>query len=156
MQKQISNSGTYLLIFELKYSSSVKSLKQYKDIVLPSGYYFYTGSAQKGLPHRLNRHLKSEKKVHWHIDHITTNYEFEKKAVVIFNDAPGEFECEMTKILEKEFNCKFPLLKFGNSDCNVCKSHLLYSEKLPDYNHLLSKYQSAVLFIPSSSDTLGI
>jgi len=37
---------------------------------LPHGYYVYVGSALGGLASRLRRHLRSEKRLHWHIDYL--------------------------------------------------------------------------------------
>lgn len=37
----------------------------------PEGYYLYLGSALNGLETRLRRHLRRDKKPHWHIDVLT-------------------------------------------------------------------------------------
>jgi len=34
------------------------------------GYYAYIGSALSGLKGRINHHLKTGKKLHWHIDYL--------------------------------------------------------------------------------------
>ena len=36
-----------------------------------TGYYLYFGSALNSLEGRLRRHLRSDKKLHWHIDFLS-------------------------------------------------------------------------------------
>ena len=43
-----------------------------RRIRLEPGLYIYIGSAQNSLYHRLKRHIKYSKRIHWHIDKITT------------------------------------------------------------------------------------
>lgn len=128
-------------------------IKKFKDAQFPKGYYYYVGSAQKNLVHRINRHLKLNKKLHWHIDYITSNNKNNIKSILIFKDFSRNYECELTGKLQNEFALTHKAKGFGNSDCNVCESHLLYSKKQIDYNQLLSLYQSTVRLIPSSRDT---
>lgn len=37
---------------------------------LDRGWYVYTGSARGGLPQRLRRHLRRDKRLYWHIDYL--------------------------------------------------------------------------------------
>ncbi len=153
MQKIIElKTGIYLL--ELN-SDDINSLpiKKFNNILLQKGYYYYVGSAQKNLDHRIKRHIRSEKKIHWHIDYLTSNKNFKIKRIFIFPDAPKDFECELRKNIETEFSLQIPLTGFGNGDCNLCPSHLLYSIKPIDQNHFISLYQAMVLLIPSAKDT---
>ena len=39
-------------------------------IELDAGRYVYTGSAKRALESRIARHLRGDKKVHWHIDYL--------------------------------------------------------------------------------------
>ena len=36
----------------------------------PVGWYIYTGSARSGLVQRIRRHLRQDKRKHWHIDYL--------------------------------------------------------------------------------------
>ena len=96
------------------------------------GYYAYIGSAFGGLEKRVNRHLREEKKIHWHIDHLLIH----ARAVDVVA-APSEErkECDVSNELAKGL----PSIKgFGSSDCK-CESHLFYS---PDSNELLRRVLS--------------
>ena len=39
----------------------------------PKGNYIYTGSAKRNIEKRIERHLSSNKKLHWHIDYLLEN-----------------------------------------------------------------------------------
>lgn len=152
MQKQINKGGIYILeIVPTKtFSFSHKILGNH---YFSMGYYYYVGSAQLNLDHRIKRHITKSKKLHWHIDYITSNKFTHITNVYILNNFTKEFECKIVEDLYNHFNMQFPIKSFGNSDCKICKSHLLYCEKQISYNQLCSLYQSAVSFIPSSKDT---
>ena len=147
-----SNSGIYILeTYVPKYFSL--GIPKFKNLIIYRGYYYYVGSAQKNLKQRIERHLRKDKKIYWHIDHITVPEQNRIKTVLIFEDKAKDYECSLVTEIENFYNLKHPQMGFGNSDCNKCKSHLLYSKKRIDHNHLFSRYQSIVRFIPSSSET---
>ncbi|HPN39145.1 MAG TPA: DUF123 domain-containing protein [Melioribacteraceae bacterium] len=100
------------------------------------GYYYYVGSAQKNLQSRIDRHKKKIKKIHWHIDNITTNINSDINNVFVFINAKKDFECELRDLIEHKFNLTHPIKNFGNSDCNKCFSHLLYSKNKIDLREL--------------------
>lgn len=150
MQKQINN-GIYIL--ELKVQSSIKfSHQRLGSLVLKKGFYYYVGSAQKHLIKRINRHLLKEKKLHWHIDYLTTNNKVTLGNTFIIPNLSKSYECKINKQLSSEFGFEYPIKNFGSSDCNDCVSHLLFSPSGLNYNQLCSLYHSTVLFMPSSSD----
>ncbi len=130
-------------------------IKKYKGEIFQQGFYFYAGSAQKNFSHRIARHLKKAKTIHWHIDHLTSNESLEIKRIFALPNAAKEEECRLVNNLIEIFNFGFPLNGFGNSDCNSCSSHLLYSKTSIDQSQFFSLYQSMVLFNPSSSEISG-
>ena len=77
----------------------------------------------------MNRHLRGEKKIHWHVDHLLIH----ARAVdVVVAHSEERKECEVAGELAKGL----PSVKgFGSSDCN-CESHLFYS---PDLHALLRR-----------------
>jgi sugar fermentation stimulation protein A len=85
------------------------------------GIYFYTGSAQRNLSARLERHSRKKKPLHWHIDYLSINAEM-IGAITI----PGQrkHECEIARELGKMFELAMP--GFGASDCR-CAGHLFYT-----------------------------
>ncbi|KAF0152082.1 MAG: hypothetical protein FD143_1376 [Ignavibacteria bacterium] len=143
------NSGVYLLEIQVREPIQIKA-KKFLNHKFPKGFYYYSGSAQKNLQQRIERHLRKEKIIHWHVDHLTANPSAEIKTVFIANEANKILECEMIKTLQINFEMEIAVEGFGNGDCINCNSHLFYSKKKIDYNHLISLYQSIVRFIPSS------
>jgi Uri superfamily endonuclease len=111
----------YILILENE-KNVTKKIGKLGIYELKKGYYFYVGSAKKNYLSRINRHLKNEKKLKWHIDYLTV--EFKKKVCLVFKNV--EFsECELAQALKKEFSLEEPIKKFGSSDC-LCYTHLFY------------------------------
>jgi Uri superfamily endonuclease len=152
-QKQIkSNSGIYILEIQVPKNFSL-GIPKFKGKKINSGFYYYVGSAQKNLEQRINRHLRKDKKLHWHIDHLTKPERNQIKSILVFQDHVKDFECRLVSDLEIIYNFLHPIRSFGNSDCKICKSHLLYSKNKIDQSHLFSRYQSMVRFIPSSNET---
>ncbi len=142
-----TNSGVYILEIYLKDELFLNSKKF--NLLLHTGYYYYFGSAQKNLISRINRHIKKDKIIHWHIDLLTTNSKCNVSNVYYLLDMGKEIECEMRKKVEEGFHLLHPIKSFGNSDCKNCYSHLLYSKTKISYNHFCSLYHSMVSFIPS-------
>lgn len=153
MQK-ITDAKSGIYILELSSAKNFKvGIKKFSDIKLNSGFYYYIGSAQKNYNSRLVRHLKKSKTIHWHIDHLTTNAFLKINKIYLLENFSKDYECATVNSLEQLQNIVHPLDGFGNSDCKVCKSHLLYSKDEIAYSHFISLYQEIVLFKPSDKDT---
>jgi histidyl-tRNA synthetase len=88
--------------------------------------YLYAGSAYGpgGIPARVKRHLKPDKKVHWHIDRLTN-----AGTVVSVVAVPGGKECAIVAAALRLPGVSIPSPGFGSSDCHVCPAHLVW---LPD------------------------
>ena len=91
--------------------------------LLEKGFYIYAGSAfgAGGLSSRIHRHLRRDKKQHWHIDQTTSSSNSIIHGVAVF---PNEkTECQISEILGR-INGISSIIGFGNSDCkNQCSSH---------------------------------
>jgi len=110
--------GTYLLIIQMK-NNSIIQIGKLGNVRFYNGYYAYVGSALNGLEQRILRHLRQQKKIHWHIDYVL------KKANIIeifYKESNVKEECGIAEILDKKLS-SIPYL--GSSDCS-CKSHLFY------------------------------
>lgn len=85
----------------------------------PAGYYVYSGSAVTNLEARLARHTRRMKKMHWHIDYLTSH-----KAVSIVEIRRSHLtECALNRQIKGEVLHR----KFGATDCsNGCDAHLKY------------------------------
>lgn len=101
---------------------------------LDAGDYLYCGSAKGpgGLRARLARHMRKEKRAHWHVDQLTA-----AGAVLGAFVLEGGSECALNAALS---GLSAPLPGFGSSDCPRCVSHLRY---FPTRARLPSPWENA-------------
>lgn len=109
--------GAYVLLIGLPKSAEIQ-VGHLGKIEFKTGFYAYVGSALGGLEARISRHLRKEKKIHWHIDYLLTQARV-KEVYVDYRK-----ECDIVKKLADYFPC---VRGFGSSDCD-CESHLFYDE----------------------------
>lgn len=85
----------------------------------PAGWYVYVGSGKTNIFSRIHRHLRRQKKIHWHIDYLTTHPSV-RIAAIAFSTFP---ECRLVQLTPGEV--LHP--GFGATDCKQnCISHLRY------------------------------
>lgn len=113
--------GTYLLLINLNYNIDVQIGKLGK-IHFIKGWYVYVGSAMNNLEARINRHLRSNKKHHWHIDYLL---DFADIKSVFLKEGTRKEECSVALSFSSIFSS---IKKFGSSDCS-CLSHLFVGKK---------------------------
>jgi len=89
-----------------------------------AGWYVYTGSARSGLRQRIDRHLRREKRKHWHIDYLLSVADGAEAFVL---PSLGVSECDLHQRL---CGGEVPIVGFGSSDCR-CRSHLAYFKRRP-------------------------
>ena len=123
----MQKGGIYTLIIKLSKKKEIK-IGRLGTFVFPKGYYVYTGSAQNGLEKRINRHLSSEKKLHWHIDYLLCY----AKVIKVVRYVGRNDECELNNVTRQSTGATQIVKKFGSSDCN-CVTHLYYFENIPTY-----------------------
>jgi sugar fermentation stimulation protein A len=90
------------------------------------GNYVYVGSAMAGLEARVARHMRPEKKTHWHIDHLLARARIE--GAVVFPSEKRQ-ECSIARKLQTTPGI-MAVARFGSTDCG-CPSHLFYLGKRP-------------------------
>ncbi|MEA2054376.1 MAG: GIY-YIG nuclease family protein [Candidatus Thermoplasmatota archaeon] len=121
MNDNARRKGSYILTVGVKKD---KEIEIGKLGVLPfkEGYYAYVGSAMNGLDARIGRHIRQNKKKHWHIDYLL------EEGVIrqIWCMEGGKNECEIASVMEKKFG---GVKNFGSSDCS-CGTHLFHSKNL--------------------------
>jgi len=112
-------TGSYVLLIQLPEEQTIK-IGSLKAAHFPDVYYAYVGSAMGGFKPRLRRHLKGNKKPHWHIDYLLA-----KTLVtgIILGESKDRVECAIAQALSRQFDS---ISSFGASDCK-CKSHLFFS-----------------------------
>ena len=108
--------GSYVLLIKLPEEQTI-TIGRRQAQHFPCGYYAYVGSAMSGFKSRISRHLKKDKKLHWHIDYLL------QKAVInniILCPTDDRAECTIAQALGRQFDA---ISGFGASDCK-CRSHL--------------------------------
>ena len=124
--------GSYLLIVELKDDMFISIGKKGKKR-FGKGNYVYVGSTLNGLEQRIQRHLRADKKMHWHIDYLLKHA---KITDVFYKKSVHKEECDIAKSLDEHL----PSIKgFGCSDCK-CESHLFYGSK-ETIRHVVDKLE---------------
>ena len=118
--------GSYTLLIEVKEDIEIVIGKLGK-LHFKKGFYVYVGSALNNLESRINRHLRTDKRIHWHIDYLLKCADIVN---VFIKENLKKEECRISNEFEK--NLKF-LKGFGCSDCK-CDSHLFYGK----YNEIIS------------------
>ena len=111
--------GTYTLLIELSQPRNIPFGKL-RNYSFKAGYYAYVGSALNGLEQRIGRHLRKEKKLHWHIDYLL---QYTEVCGAIYAETGSRQECRIAEGLQKILE---PVPGFGCSDCR-CFSHLFFS-----------------------------
>jgi len=111
--------GSYVLLIELTEEQTITT-GSLKAIYFPRGYYAYVGSAMGGFKSRLNRHLRSNKKPHWHIDYLLQKASISE---IILCETNDRVECAVAQALNGQFDS---ISGFGSSDCK-CRSHLFFA-----------------------------
>lgn len=115
-----SGSGAYALYFRIDDRITLP-IARLNDPVLEPGTYVYAGSAfgPGGIRARVGRHLRADKKPHWHIDHLSA-----RVACVEVRTYPGGRECSLVAMLISD-GAVVPVAGFGSSDCRDCAAHLV-------------------------------
>ena len=113
--------GAYGLLIRLR-SQFLGRVGALGQVTMPPGAYLYLGSAYGtgGLPARLRRHLRADKRVHWHVDHLTNAGTVERIFVL-----PHGRECDLVDTALQLPAINAPFAGFGSSDCRRCTAHLL-------------------------------
>ncbi len=113
------SSGAYVLIVHLPAPVTLRvgSLgpQSFKE-----GHYLYCGSAQAGLMSRLARHMRVDKRRHWHIDHLTCHG---GTVGALAFEGRKETECLLASTLAAVPGVLPAVQGFGSSDCG-CLTHL--------------------------------
>ncbi|MCD6572877.1 MAG: GIY-YIG nuclease family protein [Thermoplasmata archaeon] len=113
--------GSYVIISSMKRRKAI--IGKLGEIEFRDGYYAYVGSAMNSIEARIERHLRKNKKMRWHIDYFLEHAKIEK---IFYKEAIEKEECWVAKNFASIFES---IPKFGASDCK-CKSHLFYSKNI--------------------------
>jgi Uri superfamily endonuclease len=112
--------GIYAVIVYVKNDVSV-NIGAIGKKTFSKGHYAYIGSSQNNLEKRVQRHLRRNKRLFWHIDYLLNN-DNAKVAKVFYLQADKTKECEIANMLREQCEA---ITSFGCSDC-YCTSHLFH------------------------------
>ncbi len=128
------SKGTYVLLVHLPQDCLIKS--KAKSWALSKGLYAYVGSAMNNLEKRVERHLRKNKKMHWHVDYLLN----EAKVLMVIEIPSNErLEEKVAWHFEKFFE---PVKGFGASDTKS-KGNLF---RVPDKQQLIKVIDALNLF----------
>jgi Uri superfamily endonuclease len=134
--------GIYVLLIQLSRDANV-TVGKLGTLHFIEGLYAYVGSAQGALEKRVQRHLRREKQVFWHIDYLLQNPN--AKILKVFTLPAGrKEECSTAKRIAANGRIA---VGFGCSDCH-CQSHLI---QIDDCNFLNRSMQEYALPNPSTT-----
>ena len=117
----VSSPGAYVRVVHLPSPTTI-CVGGLGDVPFESGLYLYCGSAQGGLMPRLARHMRSDKTMHWHIDHLTGAGQVIGALTFL---GGKETECRLAAALGTIPGVEPTGLRFGSSDCR-CRTHLFH------------------------------
>jgi len=92
---------------------------------LVPGIYVYVGSAcgSGGLAARIARHLRTCKRLHWHIDYLTAMLQ---PIAILYRESTAHEECAWVQELLRAPGTTVPMKGFGSGDCRAgCPAHLV-------------------------------
>jgi Uri superfamily endonuclease len=122
----MDDAGTYILVIFLKERSSQK-IGKLGTFDFSQGYYIYAGSALRNLNGRLKRHLRPEKRLHWHIDYLLMPSTVTQ---IWYSLGRDRLECAWNAIVASLPGAVPFIPGFGSSDCR-CRTHLTYFKTKP-------------------------
>lgn len=121
-----SDPGTYVLVVRLAAPVTL-AVGRLGALSLDAGPYLYVGSALGGLRARLERHLRTEKRLHWHIDYLLRCARVE---AIWYRQGSERRECAWAEALAHSPGVVAVAPGFGASDCH-CATHLFYCSAAP-------------------------
>ena len=108
--------ATYILFLKIKKNLKLK-VGSLGEINFKKGIYAYVGSAKRNFKSRIARHFSKNKKIHWHIDYLTTSKFVDPYAAYIIE------KDEESKVANFLMKCWKPIKGFGSFDTHDI-SHL--------------------------------
>ncbi len=134
--------GAYLLAVRLDRPLAL-DLRGVGTAILAPGSYAYCGSARGsgGIRARVARHLRADKRPHWHVDRLTAAGRVTAVAV-----APGGSECALFAAVSALPGACVPAPGFGSSDCRTCAAHLV---RVDDETLARAAFGPAVMWLQS-------
>ena len=136
------NSGSYCLLMYLNEDRTI-NIGKLGTFNFPQGYYVYVGSAMKNLRQRIERHLRDEKKLKWHIDYFLQYAKINK--IIVFS-SKKRLEEKIASLFElevKKHHAEIVVNKFGSTDTKN-KTHLFFFSSKELMNKSVSRVRKEI------------
>ncbi len=123
-----TDPGTYALLLHA-IDDPIIEVGALGDMSVRAGVYVYVGSAfgPGGLRARVERHVRSDGTLHWHVDYLRAETRLE---TVWYTHDPERRECTWVEVIRSLSGASVPLEGFGASDC-TCPAHLARFGEVP-------------------------
>ena len=120
--KSEMKESIYILCVEVKDGHKI-AVGGLGVLYFDSGTYLYIGSGGRNIVARVERHIRDEKKIKWHIDYLLSDSHVDISRVYVKRGSRDD-ECKTARSLATGFK---GIPGFGSSDCK-CPSHLFFVE----------------------------
>jgi sugar fermentation stimulation protein A len=118
VERESHDRGGYVLILNVEADCTLPIGHRQEPVFFKKGFYLYVGSAMANLTSRVERHLRTRKRFHWHIDWLRSA---SKVRAVFPVRASVRLECDLAAAVS--LICDWSVPGFGCSDCD-CDTHL--------------------------------
>jgi len=115
------SEATYILVIYVSEDLKIR-VGRLGEAFFKEGDYIYIGSAKTCLEARLQRYLRKEKRIFWHIDYLLEN---QKVKILQIWTIDKKVECQTAEVFYQEPTTKIIKKGFGSSDCK-CLTHLFF------------------------------
>jgi len=112
------------------------------EVSFKEGDYIYIGSAKGCLETRLQRHLRKEKKIFWHIDYLVEN---QKVKILQIWTMDKKVECQTAEVFYQNPTAEIIKKGFGSSDCK-CLTHLFFIKDKKKTENILKEIGFSVYY----------
>lgn len=123
-----ADSGTYALLLRAHDQKAIE-VGTLGEMEVQPGVYVYVGSAfgAGGLRARVERHVRGDGALHWHVDYLRAVTILER---VWYTYDSNRRECTWAQVIGALSGATEPCRGFGGSDCN-CSTHLFRFKNAP-------------------------
>ena len=115
------SEATYILVINVSEDLKIR-VGRLGEVFFKYGDYLYIGSARGCLETRLQRHLRKEKRIFWHIDYLLEN---QKVKILQIWTIDKKMECQTAEVLYQDPITEIIKKGFASSDCK-CLTHLFF------------------------------
>lgn len=141
LDPHLADSGLYLAVLQVDEPATVK-IGALGTFDFEPGFYTYVGSAQKGLTKRMNRHKRTRKRTHWHIDYLRNAATRATTYPIRGATDESALANELAAAMSDEGR-RFPK-NFGATDCDDA-GHLIFTPtdpvSTPNFQRLLTTWR---------------